>query len=121
MSTLPFELKTSLKTIEVSGSSMSPKYENGDWLIFRTLRYADLGRPPKLHKLIALVGRVVVIERDEMPGILQIKRSLRVEDNALWVEGDNKFASTDSRNWGVVRPHELRGVVLFRYKQGSLN
>ena len=118
MITLPFSLKTSIKAIEVSGSSMSPKYEHGDWLLFRTTRYGQSKKPPKLHTLINLVGKVVVIERDDMPGILQIKRAIRVEESALWVEGDNKFASTDSRNWGVVRPHEIRGVVLLRYKRG---
>ena len=116
MSTLPFELKTSLKTIEVSGSSMSPKYHHGDWLLFRSIRFVGRGKAPKLHKLIALVGMVIVVERDEMPGIYLIKRAIRVEESGLWVEGDNKSASTDSRNWGVVRPHEIRGVVLLRYK-----
>jgi signal peptidase I len=126
MSTLPsgpaspkrrIGLRYSLRAIEVSGSSMSPKYESGDWLLFRSVSFPITRKAPKLHKLISLVGRVLVIERDEMPGILQIKRAIRVEESALWVEGDNKAASTDSRNWGVVQPHEIRGVVLLRYKR----
>lgn len=95
---------------------MSPRYEAGDWLLFRTTNYR---KTPKIHQLINLVGKVLVIERDEQPGILLIKRAIRVEESALWVEGDNKFASTDSRSWGVVRPHEIRGVVLFRYKTSA--
>ena len=38
-------------------------------------------------------------------------------NDGLWVEGDNKSESTDSRHWGVVHDHEFRGVVLFRYKR----
>jgi len=118
MKTLPFGLRTSLKTIAVSGSSMSPQFDDGDWLVFRAIRYDQKGKAPKLHRLINLVGKVIVLERDAMPGIMQIKRVVRVEDSALWVEGDNKQMSTDSRNWGVVRPHEIRGIVMFRYRRG---
>lgn len=102
-----------IRTIEVHGDSMSPTYNPGDWLLFRTL---SLATAVKLSKLINLVGKVVILERDSMPGILQIKRVIRIEENALWVEGDNKTFSTDSRSWGVVAPTEIRGVVLLRYK-----
>ena len=104
MPKLPFQ------RIVVSGNSMSPTYNDGDWLIFRPIG--------KTSPYI-LRGRVVIFERDDLPGILQIKRGIRVEPASfgLWVEGDNKSASTDSRHWGVVHDHEFRGVVLFRYKR----
>ena len=104
MPKLPFQ------RIAVSGNSMAPKYNDGDWLIFHPVGKIN---PYQLR------GRVVIFERDDLPGILQIKRGIRVEPVGfgLWVEGDNKSESTDSRHWGVVHDHEFRGVVLFRYKR----
>jgi len=36
--------------------------------------------------------------------------SIRVPPNAMWVEGDNKFASKDSRHYGPVS----RNLVVYR-------
>ncbi len=60
-------------------------------------------------KLQSLIGKVVVIERESYPGVLFIKRILRIDESGLWVEGDNKEASTDSRQWGALSLDEIRG------------
>ncbi len=88
---------------------MSPSYNDGDWLLFRRLRAVSAAQ--------RLVGKVVVIERESYPGILLIKRVMRADENGLWVEGDNKDASTDSRTWGVITPQEVVGLVALRYKR----
>ena len=88
---------------------MSPTYNDGDWLLFRRLRAVSAAQ--------LLVGKVVVIERESYPGILLIKRVMRADENGLWVEGDNKDASTDSRTWGVITPQEVVGLVALRYKR----
>ncbi len=88
---------------------MSPTYNDGDWLLFRRLRAVSAAQ--------RLVGKVVVIERESYPGILLIKRVMRADENGLWVEGDNKDASTDSRTWGVITPQEVVGLVALRYKR----
>lgn len=106
MARLPF------RAIAVSGNSMSPTYNDGDWLLFRTIELLDA------KGLRPLVGKVIVIERESYPGILLIKRIIRIDDSGIWVEGDNKEASTDSRNWGALSPSEIRGQVLFRYRKG---
>ena|ERR1035437_6065634 len=100
------------RAIAVSGNSMGPAYNDGDWLLFRTVELLNA------NGLRPLIGKVVVIERESYPGILFIKRIVRLDDSGIWVEGDNKEASTDSRNWGAITPSEIRGRVLFRYRKG---
>lgn len=108
MRRLPF------RTIAVSGSSMSPTYSDGDWLIFKMLA-AGKSRPKNL------VGKVVVLERESYPGVYFIKRVLRSDSTGYWVEGDNSAASTDSRQWGAVSTAEIIGLVLLRYRRGKIN
>ena len=94
-------------TVAVAGDSMAPTYKDGDWLIARW------GAQFK-------VGQVLVIEREDRPGIFLIKRLIRIENGKYWVEGDNKVASTDSRQWGFVSAEEVIGHVLFRYRRSDV-
>ncbi len=91
---------------------MNPTYQHDDWLLFRTLNTNETKSSQRL------VGKVVVVERESYPGILLIKRVIRVDKTGIWVEGDNKSASTDSRQWGAVTAPEVIGRVLLRYKRG---
>ena len=93
----------SLGTVAVSGSSMSPTYVEGDWLL---VRWRPTCQP----------GDVIVIEREDRPGVYLIKRYLRQEEAGLWVEGDSP-ASTDSRQWGPINQSEVVGKVLFRLRR----
>lgn len=90
--------------VAIEGASMEPTYRDGDWLIV-----ARGGS----HK----PDDCVVIERQERPGIFLIKRLIRIDGAKYWVEGDNKTASTDSRQWGALERNEIIGKVLFRYKK----
>jgi nickel-type superoxide dismutase maturation protease len=107
MAHLPF------RAIVVSGNSMSPTFHDGDWLLFRP--YTGVSA----EVLRSLVGKVVVIERESYPGILFIKRIVRVDQSGIWVEGDNSQASSDSRQWGALSPEEIIGRVLVRYKRAK--
>ncbi len=40
-------------------------------------------------------------------------------DVGLWVEGDNKAESTDSRHFGYLKPNEIVGVFLICYKRAK--
>jgi phage repressor protein C with HTH and peptisase S24 domain len=99
-----------LGRVKVAGESMSPTYKDGAILLVRWLD----GIRPDLP-----LGSVVVIEREEMPGIFFVKRIQKSHSGAYWVEGDNRDPEVasrmkDSRSWGYIPAHEVRGKVLFR-------
>jgi phage repressor protein C with HTH and peptisase S24 domain len=104
-----------LRRVRVSGNSMEPTFREGDVLLVRW--FSEIA--PEL----ALCS-VVVIERDELPGIFFIKRIQKSHSGAYWVEGDNrdpdvKNRMSDSRTWGYIPAHEIRGKVLLRLKRTS--
>jgi signal peptidase I len=85
--------KAFFNAVEVRGESMSPNYNDGDWLLFRVL--------PAKSKANELIGKVVLIQRQSEFGtdFLQVKRVTQVSDSTsasgaikteIWVEGDNK-------------------------------
>jgi signal peptidase I len=107
-----------LDTVAVEGDSMAPTYRRGDWLLVR--RFTP-GRIPKVR-----VGEVLLIEREEQPGILFIKRLTDIRRDSpnrhyptFWVEGDNTILSQDSRTWGALDGEEIVGKVLFRFKRNQ--
>jgi signal peptidase I len=103
------------KKVEVRGDSMSPNYNEGDWLLFRLL--------PAKSKADELVGKVVLIQRRSNLGedFLQVKRVTKVHNDTneteIWVEGDNKEKSTDSRSWGALDSSEVIGKLILRYQR----
>jgi len=121
MSSLHFSV-AKFKAVEVRGDSMSPNFNDGDWLLFRLLP-AKSKSDKKANALIGkLVGKVVLIQRQSQVGtdFLQVKRVIRVDESnetKIWVEGDNKSASTDSRSWGALDSSEVIGKLMFRYKK----
>jgi phage repressor protein C with HTH and peptisase S24 domain len=86
---------------------MSPTYNDGDWLLVKWLEPDQIKQIP--------LGRVVVLERTDRPGILMVKRLQKSHGELYWVEGDNP-QSTDSRQWGWIGESEIVGVVKFRIK-----
>ncbi len=109
--------KAFFKAVEVRGESMSPNYNDGDWLLFRVL--------PAKSKANELIGKVVLIQRQSEFGtdFFQVKRVTQVSDRSnkteIWVEGDNKGESTDSRNWGAVDSSEVIGKLILRYRRAT--
>ncbi len=89
---------------------MLPAYRDGDWLLVMWLRT----QPSEEVFAQSLLGKIVVIEREERPGIFLIKRVRKIHNGMFWVEGDSA-ESTDSRSWGWVNANEIIGTVLFRY------
>ena len=101
-------------TVKVSGGSMLPAYRDGDWLLVSWIDgAAALDAVGK-----SILGKVVVVEREERPGIFLVKRVQKFHSGKFWVEGD-AYESTDSRTWGWIAAEEIVGVVLFRYKRGK--
>lgn len=65
-------------------------------------------------------GEIVVVEREDRPGIFLVKRLVGIDGEKYWVEGDNKGLSTDSRQWGAISHEELVGKVVFRFRKARL-
>lgn len=104
-----------LRRVRVAGNSMAPTYEDSDILLVRWF--------PEIAPELPLTT-VVVIEREEMPGVFFIKRIQKSHSGAYWVEGDNREPDvenrmSDSRKWGYIPAHEIRGKVLFRIKRAK--
>ena len=90
---------------------MAPTFKDGDWLL---VSWLEGGLAPLVGDRI--LGKVVVVEREERPGIFLIKRLQKSHGGIYWVQGDND-ESTDSRTWGWIPGNEIVGVVLFRYRK----
>ena len=83
----------------VKGFSMAPKLRPGQLII---------GTPlfRKLHP-----GQVVIVERNHKELIKRIER-VDVDNDRLFLVGDNLEASTDSRHFGWVEEKEVKARVL---------
>ena len=104
----------SLKLVKVEGASMEPTYREGDWLL---INFSSKRKLPK-------AGSVVVIEREEQPGIFYIKRISEVRASTghqatIYVLSDNS-AGTDSRTWGWLPKSSIVGRALFRIRRKRL-
>ena len=93
---------------------MLPTYRDGDVLLVRWFDEVKQDLP---------LTSVVVIDRDEMPGVFFIKRIQKSHGASYWVEGDNRDPEVekrinDSRTWGYIGAHEIKGKVLFRIWRG---
>lgn len=77
--------------VRVTGPSMSPTVRSGHRLLARRLRPGGRVRP----------GDVVLARFPARPELLVVKRVRRAVAGGHWVEGDNAFATDDSRSFGV--------------------
>ena len=98
----------------VEGTSMAPTYNPQDWLLIRN---RILKKPLTLNE-----GDVVVIAREQQPGILYIKRITEIErgrsgPERFFVRSDNE-SGTDSRTWGLLQSEEIVGKVVARIRRG---
>ena len=93
---------------------MAPAYRDGDWLL---VSWFPAGLTASVGDRI--LGKVVVVEREERPGIFLVKRLQKSHGGIYWVQGDND-ESTDSRIWGWIPGNEIIGIVRFRYKKGRV-
>lgn len=79
--------------VVVNGDSMWPTLKDGDTIDVNVLDNQDLQ-----------IGDLVVFRDPRDASRMCIKRLKRIEENGLFVEGDNPdpTASTDSHNYGLI-------------------
>ena len=89
-----------LKFFKVKGRSMEPSLFEGDYVLLRLTKNVK-------------TGEIVVFERN---GHEIIKRVSRIQDESLWVLGDNPKYSTDSRAYGWIERERVVGKVIWMIK-----
>lgn len=99
----------------VAGRSMEPTLHHDDFFVF--VRVTD---PTQVA-----VGDVVIWSLAAHPPMQILKRIVRREalapslsEDLLWLEGDNKANSTDSRDHGMMDGFRVRGRLLFAIHWG---
>jgi signal peptidase I len=103
------------QSMVVEGDSMSPTYTHGDWLFGRWAHYAATG----IFRIKA--NDVVVIEREDQPGIFYVKRITEIrksghKESTIFLLSDNE-AGTDSRQWGWLPISTVKAKIYFRVKR----
>ncbi len=129
--------------IRVDGSSMEPNFHNGDYVIVNRLAYqmGDIERgdvvvfPFPQNPEEDYIKRVIGLPGDEVAiygGVVYVNdtpitepyiasppvndlAALIVPDGFIYVLGDNRNASSDSRNWGPLSISAIIGKAIFRY------
>ncbi len=95
--------------IVVRGPSMAPTLLAGDVLLTVPVH-------GPIRRLLT-PGSVVLLTDPQDETHLVVKRIIAVQDDRVWVEGDDPTHSTDSRRWGWVPHARLRRLVLRRWPQ----
>lgn len=143
-----FELRRRWLTVEVAGDSMLPALEAGDWLVVRLFDGPPpaleagtiaLARDPRgrllLKRVVGLPGETIELRdarvlvngrrlaepyaRGETDPASELRTLTRLDRDAYYLLGDNRTASTDSRDHGAFRlgrsTPAIEGVARFRY------
>jgi signal peptidase I len=96
----------------VAGRSMEPVLQEGDLVIVDIWSYRH--RPPREGEIVLLygqqqAGRALVKRVVEPPPSGDVGRS------EIWLLGDNRAMSSDSRHFGSVPASAVQGRVVWRY------
>ncbi len=95
-----------LKVIKVSGSSLEPVYQEGDFVLISKIPF--FVRPPR-------AGDTVVFRRAEYGRLIKLVERV-LPDGRLWVTGARPV-SVDSYEFGPVPRADVEGVVVARFKR----
>lgn len=114
-------VRTSFLLVTIKGKSMFPTLKEGEKvLVYRRLPLQWVHRGQLILITLKasneyLVKRLVGIQGDIVSeyNYEHIKES-RVDENEIYVLGDNLQHSTDSRRWGTIPITAIKGVIIIR-------
>jgi signal peptidase I len=128
--------------VAIEGESMTPTLHPGDYLILRRptqttevlapgtlVAIRDATGRPILKRIVGLPGESLrvgaQIQINEVPLIepyasgetpqRQHRGVNRLDDHSYFLVGDNRAASTDSRDFGSIHRDRIEGIALLRY------
>jgi nickel-type superoxide dismutase maturation protease len=88
-----------MKLRRVSGNSMLPTLKDGQLVLLTRAKSVK-------------IGDVVMVTHD---GLEKIKRVSRIENDRVYLLGDNPAASTDSRSFGWVNSSAIAAKLRFSF------
>lgn len=129
--------------IRVDGSSMEPNFHDGDYVVVNRLafQWGDIQRgdvvvfPYPQNPEEDYIKRVIALPGDRISilgGVVYVNRTAInepyiispaandlaervVPEGYVYVLGDNRNASSDSRSWGPLKIEDIIGKAVFRY------
>lgn len=87
--------------VKIIGKSMEPAMKDGDSFIFDT----SLSEFPQLNDIV-LIKHPFIKKKNLVKRVKNIH-----SDGSIFVEGDNKYKSTDSRTFGYVKENQILGIL----------
>jgi signal peptidase I len=96
-----FLVVSEIRFATVDGCSMEPTLETGDCVLY------SVSKEPE-------IGDIVIIAPTIFHGNYMIKRITDISEDKIFVEGDNKPNSYDSRRFGWLDKDLVVGVVVFK-------
>ncbi len=93
-----------LSKLRVSGHSMEPVIKNNDIIFVSFVPY--LFKNPQINDIVAFENK---------KGEILVKRITKIYNKRIFVEGDNKKDSLDSRQFGLISKKEILGKVIYKF------
>lgn len=92
---IPKKLKNLILIRRVTGNSMFPALKNGQLIIASCIKSYN-------------INSIVIIEHDNLQ---KIKRISKIAEDKVYVIGDNKNESTDSRSFGWIKKSNIKATL----------
>lgn len=127
-----------LMRLEIAGDSMAPTYRSGDWIVARRTSSPRVGSVvvatvdgcTTLKRVVALSGQTVTVDGgvvaidgvpwdDSWDGATRPDGTWTLSSDEVFVLGDNRPHSTDSRHHGPIQTSSVQGVAMVRYRRAQ--
>jgi signal peptidase I len=94
-----------LQVIKVSGHSLDPLYQDGDFVLVSKI-------PILLHGIRP--GDAVVFQHPRLGGLIKLVERLEAGGSSVFVVGTSAFSS-DSRTFGAIPRNLIQGKVIWHF------